>query len=554
MSWFSFKSSSKTSEFFKGINIFKQLNNSVFGKIKNTINELFGNEFNKEYILPKVIVIGNESAGKSCLLENITKCQLFPRDAKICTKCPIHLKLNTSDKKSYSVEYNGVVKVITKKNDIYNEVKSKMDEIKDGFISSEEIIINISEPNLPVFEFFDLPGIVSYPPENAKQTLDLSKKYLKEKNTIVLCVVPATITRLTSCQSIALIKEMNMEENSILALTMSDRVLPLNIPDLLINRLLQTSDELKDLHFNGYVAVVNRTHDDSFSLEENDKNEIDWFTKNIISGIPKSHQKEADTILQNITVNNLIKQLDKLYSKYIEKEWKPSVYKKIEEKEKKILDEIKVLGILPGNIDYDKYIPEIMENIKSIYEESYKFTVNSKIFPNFKIINGVPLKLNHSYIYHFLRSIIDNLDSKIVNKILEEKVLPKILKYFDKKGPLVLERFSIIQDKILQNISDHCIDFWKTEKDRIINNLHVELDIFINKIIDGVHFNDFNNIISYKLIIIIFDYLNLYFYNYITITSSDFIENSEYYEKRIKLNNELKKVHEHKAKISNIVL
>lgn len=61
-------------------------------------------------------------------------------------------------------------------------------------------------------------------PETAKITTDLCRKYLNERNSIVLYVVPATTTRLTSCQSIALISEMGMEQNCILALTMADRL------------------------------------------------------------------------------------------------------------------------------------------------------------------------------------------------------------------------------------------------------------------------------------------------------------------------------------------
>ena len=46
------------------------------------------------YEVPKVIVIGAESSGKSSLLENITKCPIFPRNTSICTRQPIHLKLS----------------------------------------------------------------------------------------------------------------------------------------------------------------------------------------------------------------------------------------------------------------------------------------------------------------------------------------------------------------------------------------------------------------------------------------------------------------------------
>lgn len=39
-------------------------------------------------------MVGTESAGKSSLLENLTKVAIFPRDAKICTKRPLRLCLS----------------------------------------------------------------------------------------------------------------------------------------------------------------------------------------------------------------------------------------------------------------------------------------------------------------------------------------------------------------------------------------------------------------------------------------------------------------------------
>ena len=50
-----------------------------------------------ELELPKVIVIGGKSAGKSSLLENITKCSVFPRDRDLCTKRPVKLQLKQVD-------------------------------------------------------------------------------------------------------------------------------------------------------------------------------------------------------------------------------------------------------------------------------------------------------------------------------------------------------------------------------------------------------------------------------------------------------------------------
>ena len=167
MSWFFNNSEeSKTSDFFKGINIFDKLKKSIYGKIKKSIKNIFEYDFTKDYILPKIIVMGNESSGKSCLLENIIKCQIFPRGTGICTKCPIHLKLITSNTNRYSVTINDKEIIIENKNEIYDIVKDNME------LTYKEIIISISEKNLPTF---DLPGIVSYPPEDAEKTRNITK-------------------------------------------------------------------------------------------------------------------------------------------------------------------------------------------------------------------------------------------------------------------------------------------------------------------------------------------------------------------------------------------
>ena len=111
-----------------------------------------------------VIVIGSESSGKSSLLENITKCPVFPRNAKICTKQPIHLKLRpskTDEDKNYSYEYDGVTYVTTK-NKIVKEIDAIMNTIDENTIINKVITINICDEKLPHFEFIDLPGPKNY--------------------------------------------------------------------------------------------------------------------------------------------------------------------------------------------------------------------------------------------------------------------------------------------------------------------------------------------------------------------------------------------------------
>jgi len=161
--WGAKKKSTSISDFFQGENIFLQLKNSLFGQIKKIFEQVFSDNTEKDYQLPKVIVIGTESSGKSSLLERITKCQLFPRDGKLCTKCPIKVKLENGQS-SYLIQLpNSPIQKLDNKKDIYPIVQKYMASLPEDFISENEILINIVDHDMPNFEFYDLPGIRTYP-------------------------------------------------------------------------------------------------------------------------------------------------------------------------------------------------------------------------------------------------------------------------------------------------------------------------------------------------------------------------------------------------------
>ena len=346
----------KSSRFFEGYHIVDILKNSVFGKIQDIFKTLFEVADQRDYTLPNVIVIGNESTGKSSLLENVIKCQIFPRDSTLCTKCPIRLRIRSGNP-LYQLRYKNpdlgleINKEFANKTEIYDSVKEIMKKIPTDEISEHEIIIEMTDHELPTFEFFDLPGIRTYPPKMAAMTMDLCKKYLENKNSIILCVIPATTTRLTSCQSIALINEMGMAHNCILALTMVDRLQPINVEELLIKRILKTSDEMEGLSFAGCIGIVNRIHTDYFSLEENDKNEIEWFDENIICDIPEEYRSNKSKIEANVTIEKLLLRMDELYNKYIQKDWKPRILEKITGKLSNLKQQLDAMGepMIPGN-------------------------------------------------------------------------------------------------------------------------------------------------------------------------------------------------------------
>ena len=86
-----------TSNLLEGNSIFSQLMSSSFGVFHSAILPLVDGPdalFKwSEFQVPRVVVIGSESAGKSSILENITKCAIFPRSERVCTKMPVVLEM-----------------------------------------------------------------------------------------------------------------------------------------------------------------------------------------------------------------------------------------------------------------------------------------------------------------------------------------------------------------------------------------------------------------------------------------------------------------------------
>lgn len=462
------------------------MENSKFGKVKNTIETIFTKKDLSQYVLPTVIVIGNESTGKSSLLENITKCQIFPRDSKICTKCPIKVKLTNSLQCVYSIEYKKDIILVDKKEDIYKNVCNIMQNISADSIQTDEITINITEDKLPTFEFYDLPGIRAYPPNMAKQTTDLCKKYLKDKNAIVLCVVPSTTPRMTSCQSIALISEIKMEENTILALTMCDRIQEENIEELLVKRIIRLSDEIKDLNFAGYIGVVNRNHQDMVKLEDNDEYEKKWFSENIINVIPDEYEQYKELIIENITISNLIIKMDDLYNKYIQTDWKPKIIINIKDKIKDLKNDYDNLGIHIEDIP--NYINEIRETIYNMICEQINSYDRHQFIDDVDEIGETPMLLKIKYNARYDKKFDEVILSVMQNNYYKNKFISNLINkllYLIKKVQSKL--YSIDTIKKDDNIIKIRLRRFSTLIKKIFNDCYKNLNILYY---NGESYND----------------------------------------------------------------
>ena len=166
-------------------------------------------DFNlQDYIsLPRIAVLGEQSAGKSSLLESVAGLNFLPRGSGIVTRRPLELRMVRS---SISTPYFVFPKDFPEKKFTNpEEVKTTIEKLTEKTaggsknISDLPIVCTVYSPTVPDLTLIDLPGITRNPtadqPENIEEiTKNLVRKYCEDPNTLILCVIPANIDLSTS--------------------------------------------------------------------------------------------------------------------------------------------------------------------------------------------------------------------------------------------------------------------------------------------------------------------------------------------------------------------
>ena len=147
---------------------------------------------------PQIVVVGEESSGKSSVLERLMMTPLLPRAENICTRLPIHVRLrrsdralppslevfnlstNTSERGPYIIAaQSGAADVSAEMGRIIEEEQGQL----RGVSATKIIILHISSPDVPFLDLVDMPGLVTAPSGNepsdmASQTEAVSYTHL----------------------------------------------------------------------------------------------------------------------------------------------------------------------------------------------------------------------------------------------------------------------------------------------------------------------------------------------------------------------------------------
>ena len=553
---FGSKNVEKKTDFMKGRSILSQMGGSHYGKIKETMNACYDQEFNDKYTLPKIVVTGDENVGKSSLLENITKCPIFPRDNRFCTKCPTHIKMAQSDDEKYYVEFDGDITYIKDKSEISKVVKKYMNTI-DEAISSKEIVIGIQGPNVLTLELYDLPGIVNLPKETAKKITKICKKYLSDPNVIPICVAPATISSMSNSKTIAILEQEGLQNRSIFVLTKIDLV-NTSIPDnlcQLVQRLVNVKkygmiegEDTKHLEFASTVGIINRTHDDSKSLEENDEYEKKWFDTNLIQMIGDSDvDGNAEFISElggKLGIKNLLEVIDNYYSRFIMENWKPNIEKKIKKDIKNLQSSMDDIGMSIVDLDNTKYketVAQINYDFKEMYRNSY---LKNNDYYSCVQLERQPTDVisdrEECDMYYKLNNSVKNLEIPID---FIKTVDDEIEKYFNMdETEYKLSRFEQLKISLSEYIAFKWQEYFKKNRTRLIWALSGRIDNYYIDCEFG-DFQVFNKIVNKMFRALVFE--PVYHEWDFEINKQDLVENDEVSSNRSKVMVKIQQLQKH---------
>jgi len=283
---------------------------------------------------------------------------------EICTKMPIRFEMvkTTDGSHNISARHRNFSQANITPDSILTGLTEYMDGMKE--IVEEEMVIEIRSHHVMTFTIIDLPGIRSYPAEAATATTNLAKRYLSDSNTLVLCVVPATDTRLTSSTAIGMVLQHGRQAQSILTLTMPDRIASTrDFQTLVVNRITGKSDELSNCNFAACVTVKNRTEEEQ-DLEKSYAAELEYFEK---AFQPWKDEHEAfATITSNAGVDKLLSAMDQLYHSFIINNWKPRALEQLAKVRQDLKEQVDTLG--PENA----VLADIIFDVKRQIEEQLK--------------------------------------------------------------------------------------------------------------------------------------------------------------------------------------
>ena len=333
--------------------------------------------------IPTIVVIGDESHGKSSLMERLTMREYFATGRSFCTKVAVRMRLRKvaadhpfiGHVRVCRITFNqaggrvdGAFRDFTPENlagaperifvHIQRVYKDEgLDGEADRVLAQEEVEIKVWAADVPNLDLVDLPGIVQRAPLNAA-TLAITQRYLREPHALAVCVVDGQGDSAAS-NSAALRECAELADRTVIVVTKLDRLSYTDMRD----RFREICKGMRHHDQSRIIPVINRDSSPKPTLHAAIQEE----QKNILF----ERWREEDTD-QAVGITAVLRALDGMLQRYVRTVWVETELKRIDTELTRIDAELVPLGVPPSQCASDEVLAALRGALRA--------TLNSDIF------------------------------------------------------------------------------------------------------------------------------------------------------------------------------
>ncbi|GAB1318560.1 GED domain-containing protein [Madurella fahalii] len=384
----------------------------------DSIDRLRLQGINNYVSLPQIIVCGDQSSGKSSVLEAISGVS-FPIKSNLCTRFPTELVLrktshisatvsivphdsrSDSEKRalsSFREELSGFDDLPR----LVESAKVEMGITAHGRAFAKDILrIEITGPDRPHLTIVDLPGLIHSETKNQTSSdveliQDVVRSYMKQSRCIILAVVSAK-NDFANQVVLKLARAADTSGNRTLGvITKPDTLTPGSDSEALYVSLAR-NQEVEFRH--GWHVLKNMDSEKgSWSLSERDTKEAEFFSSGVWTELP----------LSSLGIDRLRGRLSKVLLGQIASEL-PDVIDEINEKFKSCQEQLDKFGEPRSNPDEQRlYLVHLSQAFQTLVKASASGHYNNTFFADAKTESGYQQRI---------RAVVQNLNEDFAAEI-----------------------------------------------------------------------------------------------------------------------------------------